>query len=183
MFFEIKDLELHPIEFAEKFEPGVIDLGSDYRQVSPVETSGRADLVEEHHGKHKVIQDIRIQGRLTTSLESNCARCLDPLTQEVAREFDLLYRPLGADAGRDEISVTDAEAEISYYEGEGILLDEVVREQILLAVPLKVTCREDCKGLCPQCGKNRNLEECSCEVTREEPRWAALKEIRGKLAH
>ena len=183
MFFEVKDLELHPVEFAEKFEPGAIDLGSDYRQIAPIETRGRADLVEEHHGKHKVIKDIRIQGRLNTRLESDCARCLEPLTQDVEREFDLLYRPQGADAGRDEISVTDAEAEISYYEGEGILLDDVVREQILLAVPLKVTCREDCKGLCPQCGVNRNLEQCSCVIAQEEPRWAALKEIRSKLAH
>ena len=183
MFFEIKELELHPVEFAERFEPGVIDLGSDYRQISPIESSGRADLVEEHHGKHKVIQDIRVKGRLTTSLESNCARCLEPIKQDVKREFDLLYRPQGSDAGRDEISVTDAEAEISYYEGDGILLDDVVREQILLAVPLKLTCREDCKGLCPQCGANRNQETCSCVVALEEPRWAALKEIRSKLAH
>jgi uncharacterized protein len=183
MFFEIKDLELHPIEFAEKFEQGAIDLGTDYRQITPIETSGRADLVEEHHGKHKIIQDIRVQGKLTTSLETNCARCLEPLTQPVTREFDLLYRPQGADAGRDEMSVTDAEAEISYYEGEGLLLDDVVREQVLLAVPLKVTCREDCKGLCPHCGKNLNEEQCGCEVTLEEPRWAALKEIRDKLAH
>jgi uncharacterized protein len=183
MFFEIKDLELHPVEFTEKFAPGEIDLGSDYRQVTPIESSGRADLVEEHHGKHKIIQDIRIKGRLATSLETICARCLEPITQDVKREFDLLYRPQGADAGRDEISVTDAEAEISYYEGDGILLDDVVREQVLLAVPLKVTCREDCKGLCPHCGQNLNEGQCSCAVTLEEPRWAALKEIRDKLAH
>jgi uncharacterized protein len=183
MFFEIKDLELHPVEFAEKFEPGVIDLGADYRQVTPIESSGRADLVEEHHGKHKIIQDIRIHGRLATRLELSCARCLEPVMQDVKREFDLLYRPQGADAGRDEMSVTDAEAEISYYEGEGILLDDVVREQVLLAAPLKVTCREDCKGLCPHCGTNLNQGQCSCAVAQEEPRWAALKEIRSKLAH
>jgi uncharacterized protein len=183
MFFEIKDLELHPVEFAEKFEPGVIDLGVDYRQVTPIESSGRADLVEEHHGKHKIIQDIRIQGRLDARLELSCARCLEPVMQDVNREFDLLYRPQGADAGRDEMSVTDAEAEISYYEGEGILLDDVVREQVLLAAPLKVTCREDCKGLCPHCGTNLNQEQCSCATAQEEPRWAALKEIRSKLAH
>ena len=183
MFFEIKDLELHPVEFAEKFAPGVIDLGTDYRQVTPIESSGRADLVEEHHGKHKIIQDIRIQGRLATRLELSCARCLEPVMQDVKREFELLYRPQGADAGRDEMSVTDAEAEISYYEGEGILLDDVVREQVLLSAPLKVTCREDCKGLCPQCGTNLNQEQCSCAAVQEEPRWAALKEIRGKLAH
>ena len=183
MFFEIKDLELHPVEFAEKFAPGVIDLGTDYRQITPIETSGRADLVEEHHGKHKIIQDIRIRGRLATSLETSCARCLEPLNQDVKREFDLLYRPQGADAGRDEMSVTDAEAEISYYEGEGLPLEDVVREQVLLAAPLKVTCREDCKGLCPHCGKNLNEGQCLCAVEEEEPRWAALKEIRNKLAH
>jgi uncharacterized protein len=183
MFFEIEDLELHPVEFAEKFEPGVIDLGADYRQVTPIESSGRAELVEEHHGKHKIIQDIRIQGQLATRLELSCARCLEPVMQDVKREFDLLYRPQGADAGRDEMSVTDAEAEISYYEGEGILLDDVVREQVLLAAPLKVTCREDCKGLCPMCGTNLNQEQCSCATAQEEPRWAALKEIRSKLAH
>jgi len=183
MFFEIQDLELHPIDFSERFEPGTLDFGSDYRQVAPVESSGRADLVEEHHGKRQVIKDIRIKGRLTTRLESSCARCLEPLTQDVKREFDLLYRPQGADAGRDEMSVTDAEAEIGYYVGEGVLLDDVIREQILLAVPVKVTCREDCKGLCPQCGKNLNHETCSCAVEQEEPRWAALKDIRSKLAH
>lgn len=183
MFFEIQELELHPIEFSEKFAPGALDLGPDYKQVVPAESSGRADLVEEHHGKHKVIQDIRIKGRLATRLETNCARCLEPLTQDVKREFDLLYRPQGTDVGRDEISVTDAEAEIGYYVGEGILLDDVIREQILLAVPVKVTCRDDCKGLCPHCGKNMNQETCSCGVAEEEPRWAALKDIRSKLAH
>jgi uncharacterized protein len=183
MLFAIKDLERQPVDFAESFAPGVIDLGTEYRQKTPIETSGRADLVEERHGKHQVLQDIRVKGRLETTLEVSCARCLEPIAEKVRREFDLLYRPQGADAGRDEISVTSAEAEISYYEGQGVLLEEVVREQVLLAVPLKVTCRENCKGLCPQCGKNRNQGLCDCTVEIEEPRWAALKEIRGKLAH
>ena len=183
MFFEIKDLELHPIDFTEKFAPGLIDLGPEFRQRTPIETSGRADLVEEHHGKHKVIQDIRVKGRLATSLELSCARCLEPIVQEVKRDFDLLYRPQGADAGRDEMSVTDAEAEISYYEGEGVQLEDVVREQVLLAVPLKITCQEHCKGLCPHCGKNLNEGKCNCESPVEEPRWEALKDIRSRLAH
>ncbi len=183
MLFEIKDLEVRPVDFAESIAPGVLDLGIDYRQQTPIETSGRADLVEEHHGKHKVIQDIRVKGQLATSLEVSCARCLEPITQDVRREFDLLYRPLGVDAGRDEMSVTDAEAEISYYEGQGVLLEDVLREQVLLAVPLKAICREDCKGLCPHCGRNLNQGSCSCNVTQEEPRWAALKDIRSKLAH
>jgi len=181
MFFDIKDLQLHPVEFAEEFQPDVIELGGELRQRTPLTTSGRAELVEEHHGKHKVIQDIRLRGRLATTIEMACARCLEPVAQDVKREFELLYRPLGADAGRDELSVTDAEAEIGYYQGEGVLLEDVLREQVLLALPLKVTCREDCKGLCPHCGKNLNQEQCSCVVPLEDPRWEALKDIRDRL--
>ena len=181
MFLDIKELELHPLDFEEEFQPDVIDLGGEARQRTPLKTSGRAEVVEEHHSKHEVIKDIRLRGRLSTGLELQCARCLEPVKQDVEREFELLYRPLGADAGRDELSVTAAEAEIGYYQGDGILLEDVLREQVLLALPLKVTCREDCKGLCPHCGKNLNEEQCSCNVPMEDPRWAALKEIRDRI--
>jgi uncharacterized protein len=183
MFLDIRELELHPLDFEEEFLPDVIDLGREARQRGPVKASGRAEVVEEHHGKHEVIKDIRLRGRLSAELELQCARCLEPVPQQVRREFELLYRPLGADAGRDELSVTDAEAEIGYYQGEGLLLEDVLREQILLALPLKITCREECKGLCPLCGKNLNQEQCSCSTEVEDPRWAALKEVRSRLEH
>lgn len=183
MFIEIRELELHPVDFQEEFPPDAIDLLADVRLRTPLTTGGRAQLVEEHHGKHRVIKDIRLTGDLTTSLELLCARCLEPVKQDVARKFELLYRPQGSDAGQEELSVTVAEAEVSYYRGEGILLEDVLREQILLAVPLKVLCRDDCQGLCPTCGKNRNLEPCSCVQPLEDPRWAALKDIREKLDH
>ena len=183
MFLDIKDLELHPLDFQEEFQPGAIELGEEVRQRTPLQASGRAELVEEHHGKHLVIKDIRLRGRLSAGLELQCARCLEPVPQDVKREFELLYRPLGTDAGKDELSVTDAEAEIGYYQGEGLALEDVLREQILLALPLKVTCRADCKGLCPQCGKNLNQEQCSCSTEVEDPRWAALKDVRERLEH
>jgi uncharacterized protein len=183
VFLDIKDLALRPLDFKEVVQPGVIDLGIDVRQRSPLRASGRAEVVEEHHGKHEVIQDIRLRGHLETELDLQCARCLEPVKQDVKRDFELLYRPLGIDAGRDELSVTDAEAEIGYYQGGGLLLEDVLREQVLLALPLKITCRADCKGLCPQCGKNLNQEQCSCSIEIEDPRWAALKEVRSRLEH
>ncbi|MGA9497185.1 MAG: DUF177 domain-containing protein, partial [Terriglobales bacterium] len=91
MFIELKDLEIHPVDFREEYTPGVIDLGEEVRQRSPLRTEGRADLVEEHHGKHKVVQDIRVKGKLATSVEVACARCLDPVVHAVERSFDLLY--------------------------------------------------------------------------------------------
>jgi uncharacterized protein len=181
MFIEIEELESHPIDFREELPPGALDLGPEAKQTKPLKTAGRAQLVQEHHGKHHVINDIRLDGELSTSLELACARCLDPVTEKVARKFDLLYRPQGTDAGKDELSVTTAEAEVSYYQGEGLLLEDVIREQLLLAVPLKAICREDCKGLCPQCGKNLNQEPCSCSAALQDPRWSALKDLRSKL--
>jgi len=85
------------------------------------------------------------------------------------------------DAGEKEAAVTGTEAEISYYQGDGLLLEDALREQVLLSVPLRVLCREDCKGLCPTCGKNLNLERCSCANEVPDVRWTALKEIRSKL--
>jgi uncharacterized protein len=181
MFIGVRELEFRPLDFREEIRPGVIDLGPDIRQKMPLETSGHADLVEEHHGKHQIIKDIRLKGDLTTRLELLCARCLEPLEHDVSRKFDLLYRPQGTDARAEELSVTDAEAEIGYYRGEGLELDDVLREQVLLALPLKVLCREDCKGLCPHCGMNLNEDQCSCTWKDEDPRWAALKDIKKKL--
>jgi len=183
MFIAIRELERQPVDFDEEFRPGAIDLGPDLRQDSGLHAAGRAQLVEEHHGKHQTIKDIRLNGELSTSLAMECARCLEPVVLEVKRDFDLLYRPLGVDAGRAELSVTRAEAEISYYQGEGLLLEDALREQVLLAVPLKAICRQDCRGLCPQCGANLNREQCSCAEPAEDPRWSALKDIRGKLEH
>jgi uncharacterized protein len=183
MFFEIKDLELHPVDFKEEFSPGTIDLGPEVKQIAPLKTSGRAQLVQEHEGRRKTIEDIRLQGDLSTQLELACARCLESVVQDVARKFELLYRPQGTDAGKEEMSITAVEAEVGYYQGDGVLLEDALREQVLLALPLRVICREDCKGLCPHCGKNLNLEPCSCAEPHEDPRWSALKDIREKLDH
>jgi uncharacterized protein len=181
MFIDIAELERNPLDFAEEFPAGAIDFGDDIKPQSQLKSRGRAQLIEEHHGKHKIIKDIRIQGQLSTSLKVACARCLEPLVYEVKRDFELLYRPQGTDAGREELSVTDTEAEVGYYQGDGLQLEDVLREQVLLAVPLKLLCREDCKGLCPHCGKSLNQEQCSCREPLEDPRWAALKDIRNKL--
>lgn len=181
MFIDIHELAIHPIDSREEIRPGTLDLGPDIQQSSPLATSVHADLVEEHHGKHQVIKDIRVRGDLSTRLRVSCARCLEPVDQVVARKFDLLYRPQGTDARAEELSVTDAEAEIGYYRGDGLELQDVLREQILLALPLKIVCRDDCKGLCPHCGKNLNAEQCSCAEPLEDPRWEALKDIRKKL--
>jgi len=183
MFIKIKDLELRKIVFDEQIQPGIIDLGADIQQKTPLHSAGRAELIRENRGGKVVVDDIRIVGNLSAQMEFRCARCLDPVKHDLKETFDLVYRPLGVDAGRDEVSISRAETEIGYYQGEGLLLEDVLKEQILLALPVKQVCSTECKGLCPQCGRNLNAEQCDCVTTMPDPRWSALEDIRKKLEH
>jgi uncharacterized protein len=181
MFIKVKDLELRKIVFDESFEPGTIELIEGVEQKTPLKALGRAELLRENRGAGEIVEDIRLIGSFSTQVEIRCARCLDPVGHAVREDFDLIYRPLGVDAVGDEASISLAETEIGYYQGEGMLLEDVLKEQLLLALPVKQVCSRECKGLCPQCGANLNLESCNCVITMTDPRWAALEDIRKKL--
>jgi len=181
MKIRIQDLEFRNLEFAHQFQPGEIDFGSEVRQVGSLQTDGRAELIREHHGGNESIDDIRLVGKLDGRIEVGCARCLEPVEIPISRSFDLLYRPLDSEKGSDEVAINEAETEIGYYSGDGMELEDSLREQVLLAVPIKTLCRYDCKGLCVTCGANRNEQLCSCDQSKPDPRWAALGGLKDKL--
>lgn len=181
MFIKTKELELRKLVFDENFQPGTIDLGPEIRQNTPVHATGRAELIRENRGGRDVVEDIRLIGNMSTQVEIRCARCLDPVERDVIESFDLLYRPQGVDTVGEEVAISQAETEIGYYRGEGLLLEDVLKEQILLALPVKAICAAECKGLCPHCGRNLNVESCDCVTTMPDPRWAPLEDIRKKL--
>jgi len=182
MFIRTRDLETEALEFDREFPAGQVGLGAEMEQTSPLRIQGRAELLEEReHGVKETIKDIRLTGSFSGQVEVQCARCLEPLKRDVQGDFDLLYRPLGVVQRDDEVSISEAETEVSFYKGEGLALEDVLREQVILSVPVKAVCREDCQGLCPQCGMNLNQGKCDCVSVRSDPRWNALREIRSKL--
>ena len=95
----VLDLEREPLEFSETVPPGAIDYGSGIRQLDGMPVSGRADLLTEHRGAHNLIHDIRLRAAYQGNFEMPCARCLDPVTHRLEEHFDLLFRPIGVDAG------------------------------------------------------------------------------------
>ena len=181
MFFDIHELSLRKIPFAETVAPGRIDFGPDVAQSAALEASGQAELVEERHGGKKVVKDIRVTGRFSTRVEVRCARCLEPVHLPLAATFDLLYRPAATLERAEDVAISQADAEISYFHGQGLRLDDVLKEQVLLTVPYRSLCREECQGLCPHCGQNRNTGTCQCEQQKPDPRWSALAGLRDKL--
>jgi uncharacterized protein len=94
--------------------------------------------------------------------------------------FDLRYLPQGAAADEEaseESETEDDDVSTTFYQDEAIDLSELLREQFYLVLPMKPLCRESCKGLCPQCGVNLNVETCACKPEWEDPRLAALKAL------
>ena len=181
MLITVQDLERHPLEYRTSFPPQGIDFGGDVDQRGPLAAEGRADLLEEHRGPKEIVQDIRVRGSYRGSFQVPCARCLDPVEHPVSGEYDVLFRPLGGDANDREHSIGASETEIGYYQDGSLLLEDVLREQVLLSLPARTLCREDCKGICPQCGANRNNDACSCEEAPVDPRWSALREIGSRV--
>ena len=168
------ELEQEPLEIHTAIAPGTIDYASDIRQVGALPVDGRADLLVEHRGHDEAVNDIRLRATYKGDFEVLCARCVEPVPVPMQGDFDLIFRPESADAESGERAITVDETEIGYYEESGLLLEDVVREQVLLSLPGRTLCTPDCKGLCPSCGQNLNSAPCGCDKTSVDPRWNAL---------
>ena len=172
MFLSVKEMELRKIRFDETFEPGQIEFASEnLEQVSPLHAVGEAELLKNTGG------EIRVQGRYTVDFTAACDRCLVNTRYPLEAGFDLFYRPMTTIAREEEIEIDEGEAEIGFYEGGGLELEDILREQILLALPMQRVCSEGCKGICAVCGKNRNQSDCDCSPHGVDDRWAALRDL------
>jgi len=120
----------------------------------------------------------RLVGRVRTTVELTCSRCLEAYEMPVEEAFDVLYLPHSAGAAGEERMVEDDDLSTAFYEDNVIDLGQLMQEQCYLAVPMKPLCREDCRGLCPECGANLNTETCECRQTWVDPRLAALEQLR-----
>ncbi|MBI2687001.1 MAG: DUF177 domain-containing protein [Acidobacteria bacterium] len=170
MFLEIRELEQKPVRFQQSLPIGVIPFDSEFEQQSPLVASGTAELQVS-------TDEIRVQGRLQVSLRMECDRCVEPFTQVIDEEFDLIYLPMPETAPGAEIAIRPGDSNIGFYEGAGLELNDILQEQVLLALPLQRLCRAECKGICPTCGQNRNETDCHCQQQIVDERWSALRNL------
>ena len=176
MFLSVKEMELRKVRFDETFEPGQIDFTSEeLTQASPLAAKGTAELLAHSGGQ------MRIQGQIQVEMTAQCDRCLGSARFNLDSGFDLFYRPASQLPAEEEVAIDEGEAEIGFYEDGGLELEDVLREQVLLALPMQRVCSDVCKGICPACGKNRNETECDCKLESHDDRWgAALRKIQLK---
>ena len=122
--------------------------------------------------------EVFLEGNIEAKVEVECDRCLKNVELAVRPEFSLEYITEHDYESTGVAELTEDLMSVSVFDGESIDLDEIVREQIVLAVPTRTLCSEDCKGICPTCGADRNTVACNCEESKIDPRWAALKDLR-----
>jgi uncharacterized protein len=170
MFLDIKELAVRKARISKIYPAGTIDFHTrDFRQLEPLTVGATAELVDGQ---------IRIAGHLQTRIELVCSRCLEPVNEEINRDFDLFYRPVVSIAREEEVHLKQDDTEVGFFQGSGLFLADVLAEQVNLAIPMKVICRSDCRGLCPQCGANLNSEDCRCEIHTSDPRLAPLARVK-----
>jgi uncharacterized protein len=110
-------------------------------------------------------------------VSASCDRCLETVAIPVQNHFDLVYFPATeSEGGEDEVAASAID--VGFYEGNGLALNDVLREVVLLALPMQVVCTETCKGICPVCGENRNQRDCDCHPPALDDRWKGLKDFR-----
>ena len=172
MFLSVREMELRKIRFDETLQPGQVEFASEnLEQASPLHAVGSAEMLKNSGG------EVRVQGRYTVELTAPCDRCLVDSRFPLDAGFDLFYQPASTIARDEEIEIDEGEAQIGFYDHGGLELEDILREQILLALPMQRVCSEDCKGICPVCGKNRNQSACQCSVSTHDDRWGALRKL------
>ena len=183
MLLSIKEMEVRKLPFAHAWPAGEIDFSdSGTTQSGPLSAQGEAELLPRTGG------EVHVLGRVETTLETECDRCLGRATFHIDTPFDLYYKFLDPTAPvEDEIAIDEGEAEMGFYELPGLELEDILREQVLLQLPMQRVCSETCQGICPVCGGNRNETDCHCEAAKadrpNDDRWSALKTVHIDQRH
>jgi uncharacterized protein len=170
MLLDLSRLRTGAEHIERRFEPGELArTGDDFHAISPINLT--VDVRKDG-------QKIRLAGRVVGAVEIECSRCLEPFTISVDAKVDTLFLPSSANTGEAEQQVEEDDLGVAYYKDDQIDLGEVIREQLYLAMPMKPLCREDCLGLCPVCGGNKNRETCACQPQWVDPRLEPLRKLR-----
>jgi uncharacterized protein len=168
MRIELASLE-GPREFAHTYAFGELALSEErVRLIAPATVTGEI---------RRVGQRAKVNGRLTARLQVDCDRCLRPVEIPVDSRFELEYVTPQEYQAQQTAELTEDDLDLSVFDGESVDVDDLVSEELLLAVPTQVLCKEDCKGICSVCGEDRNQVDCECERAAIDPRWAGLKEL------
>lgn len=169
MRIELASVENGKGSFTHVYAPGELILEDDrVRLLDPPTVSGAV---------RQAGRRAHVSGRVSGRIEVECDRCLQAIELPIDSAFQLQYVTPEDYQAQQAIELTEDDLDLSTFDGETIDVDELVMEELLLAVPDHVLCNASCKGICATCGADRNLADCGCQKQDVDPRWAGLKEL------
>jgi len=125
--------------------------------------------------------DVVVTGEIGATVAQTCSRCLEEFTSEVRPAIDVRLVPRPATGADVELGADDLD--VDFYDNDEVSLARLIETETLLGLPMKPLCRDECRGLCPTCGANRNTAPCTCRERPPDPRLAALRDVAARLSH
>jgi uncharacterized protein len=173
----IIDLKTIPGEGSKKFSY-TLDRewwspGEDDYQIEAIETPIIVEL-----SICRVETKFALNGAFKGALRVICDRCLDSYRQEIKSEFNY-FLVSAPDDEKDELELMEDDMEVVFIRDDKVNLNEVIREQLFLSLPVKCLCRHDCLGLCAKCGCNLNENSCECKTAQGHPAFASLNKLKN----
>ena len=169
MRFNVAQLLKEPVGSTRKYHlaEDIQDLGEEVKLTGPIE--GAIRLIHTTEG-------VLVSGQSHTEVELTCSRCLESFSTAIDFALEEEFRPtIDINTGA-KLPPVDGEDEATLIDGQHTIdLLEVMRQDILLALPPRPLCNPDCAGLCSQCGQNLNEGSCACVQSLGDPRWEALR--------
>lgn len=173
MLIAVEELAARPLRLEHSYAAGEIPSRVDAEaRTAAAEDDGGLVLIGPLRARVEARlsgPQIRVRLEMTGRARTQCARCLEEVEAPIARSADLTYYPAGGPGGGltggGEVEIHAADADLGFYREPGIELEDLLREQVLLSLPMRTLCREDCRGLCPRCGRNLNAGACGCAAS------------------
>jgi len=172
MIIDLKTISQVPRSFDLSLDPGWWRSEPENDQILGLDGPLKAQITISRNGS-KYLMD----GSLSGSLDLRCDRCLETYQHQLAFDFSCSLVPV-PDSDENELELSEEEMSSGFITGDQISLDEIVKEQIYLSLPMKSLCREDCSGLCPTCGVNLNIDKCTCWRDKGHPGFSKLKNLK-----
>jgi uncharacterized protein len=171
MRFNVAQLLKEPVGSTRKYNlaEDIQNFGGEIKLTHPIE--GAIRLMHTTEG-------VLVSGQIHTEVKLTCSRCLEPSSTAVDFALEEEFRPIFDIQTGGKLPAGDVKDEATLIDDQYIIdLSEVMRQNVLLALPPRPLCKPDCAGLCSQCGQNRNKGSCTCEEPLGDPRWEALRAL------
>lgn len=172
---KVEEIKLKPVELIVE-EPA-----SGFPALAEVDGSGECEFiapVRVHVTALREYDHIRVEGNVASKVRMHCSRCLEPFERDISSSFTLFYSDKTGIPLDDEAELTAEDLVSVHYEGDSIDFAGEIEEQLIMDIPYKPLCREDCLGLCSNCGANLNDGECGCGREAPNLKFGVLKNFK-----